>query len=189
MNEDAERVAEACREQYLDVSVVDASRMTDNLIREADNVVVVLTEEKAFAMEQLIHLNAVLADYRITVIGLPRWDLMEMTDNEYLVKVNTHVVAPSFIDYQDERVKSFVRQYRERYKADPLPLAFEGFDAGFYFLTALHRFGKQFPDCLNEMSVKPLQSNFSFLRKDGGGIENQGWMIYTYDDYRLLPVY
>jgi hypothetical protein len=113
---------------------------------------------------------------------------MEGLEPEYLVNLKTHMMASSFIDYDNPEVKKFVLKFQDRYKTDPDLLAFQGFDIAFYFLTALLKYGKAFDHCINELRMKSLKTDFHFTQSKGNGYENQHWEIYKYEDYKMKRV-
>jgi len=114
---------------------------------------------------------------------------MEGLETEYLLALKAHFVAKQFIDYSDPKVKWFVDQYQKHYFTDPALMAFQGFDIACYFLTALKTYGAGFPRCIGEFSMKSLQTQFEFGSAKGNGFENQRWMIYKFENYRLVAVY
>jgi hypothetical protein len=85
-------------------------------------------------------------------------------------------------------VKKFVSTFQERYKTDPDPLAFQGFDVATYFLTALATNGKSFDRCLIDFHLKSLGNDFRFASTEGNGFVNQHWEIYRYEDYLLKRI-
>ncbi|MFH1160919.1 MAG: ABC transporter substrate-binding protein [bacterium] len=184
----AEQLYAQCKSAGLDVSFVGGSQMENQLLRGGDNIVVIVTNQKTYALEMLTRLNAITQDYWFEVIGLPRWDYFENLDFEYLVKTKAHIVAPFFVDYQDPHVKRFVSLFQQTYKTDPDNLAFQGFDVGWFFLNALELFGADFPGCLNALQIRPLQTQFKFKQNEGDGLENQHWEIYRFENYNLVHV-
>jgi hypothetical protein len=119
---------------------------------------------------------------------MPKWDEMEGLEPEFLVNLNTHLMTPSFIDYEDPEIKKFVIQFQQKYMTDPDPLAFQGFDITFYFLNALGKFGKALIYCIPELRMTSLQNNFHFIGSDGNGFENRHWDIYKFENYRTIKV-
>jgi len=113
---------------------------------------------------------------------------MEGLESEYLVALRTHFVAQSFIDYENPDVKKFVRDYQVAYHADPVLLGFQGFDVAFYFLSALGNYGTGFQRCLGDLHINSMQTCFEFRQNKGSGFENQHWMVFKYDNYRLVKV-
>ena len=127
-------------------------------------------------------------EYNLTLIGLPGWSTMEGLENEYLVALKTHMMTSSFIDYDNPAVKQFVRQYQDVYKTDPELLAFEGFDQAYYFLSALNAFGVDIARCIGESKVQSLLTTYDFNQTRENGFENRSWVIYRYENYKLVKV-
>jgi len=148
-----------------------------------------VSESKSYVLDVITKLNERRNDFSITLLGLPRWDRFDDLEADYLVNLNTHVMAPYFIDYGNSEVKKFVASYQEIYKTDPDPLAFQGFDVTYYFCSALWKYGKSFSRCLPEFRMKSLQTDFRFSATKDNGYENQYWELYEYDSYKLVRIF
>jgi hypothetical protein len=58
----------------------------------------------------------------------------------------------------------------------------QGFDAAWYFLNALHFYGKDFPACLPYMNVNLVQGSYYFQRvSPSGGYMNRGVSVISYN--------
>jgi LysM repeat protein len=186
------RVKEACEMlntllsgQGITSVVVDNAAMADNLKKDVKNLVVLITENKTYSLDMLTHLNGLKDQYDITVLGLPQWDRLEGMEYDFLSNLKTHILAPYFIDYSDPAVQRFIRLYQEQYKTDPELLAFVGEDVAYYFLTALMKYGTGFMKCLPELRMNLMQASFGFSATEGNGYENQEWVVFYYENYRL----
>ena len=116
---------------------------------------------------------------------MPRWREIEDVELEYLNNLNTHMFTDDFVDYEDVRVQEFVARFRQRYATEPVKFAFEGFDTGIYFLSALMKFGNKFGDCIQYYDKKLLNSNFNFERQNGNGFRNISWKLLEMKNYKL----
>jgi ABC-type branched-subunit amino acid transport system substrate-binding protein/LysM repeat protein len=184
--DDADELGKLCLDHGLNSVITDPGGMVDFLQKDVQNLVVIITDSKSAALDLLTQLNGIKAQYLISVFGLPLWSRMDGMEVEYLVNLKTHMAAPYFIDYTDPGVKRFVTLFQEQVRTDPDVLAFAGFDAGYYFLTALMKYGVTFGKCLKEMDVSLLHNKFEFAQTDGNGYENQHWMIYYYENYQVF---
>lgn len=185
-----ERLKKECLDRNLNVLLVDGQEgAIGKLSKNKENVLVVFSDNAAYSLDLTRRFYELRNDYSITVFGLPEWGTMEGLETEYLLALKAHFVAKQFIDYSDPKVKWFVDQYQKRYSTDPALMAFQGFDIACYFLTALKTYGARFPRCIGEFSMKSLQTQFEFGSAKGNGFENQRWMIYKFENYRLVPVY
>jgi LysM repeat protein/ABC-type branched-subunit amino acid transport system substrate-binding protein len=175
-----------CGSRQIDSRIVEGyGAAIDKLSKDRENVIVIFSESKAYALDLITKINELRNDYRITLVGLPRWDKIEGLESDYLVNLRVHMMAPDFIDYDDPGVKRFVKEFQARYKTDPDPLAFQGFDIANYFLNALNKYGHNFGRCIPDFRMKSLQTDFHFIQSKGNGFENRHWEIYEYDNYRL----
>jgi hypothetical protein len=95
--------------------------------------------------------------------------------------MNLRLVTPFFVDYKDEEVKNFVARYRLDFNTDPSPFAFQGYDVMKFFLTALHRYGPHFGDCISLLQLKLLQGTYQFRQLEPhSGFINTGSSLLHY---------
>ncbi|MBK9290497.1 MAG: LysM peptidoglycan-binding domain-containing protein [Bacteroidetes bacterium] len=154
-----------------------------------NNIVVVYSDDRAYAMEVLNRLNQVADQYNIQLVGLPDWRRFDNLFTEHLVRLNLHYTDATFVDYNDHWVRFFVWQYRERFGIEPNSYAFEGFDTGWYFLQMLMRHGNAFLPCLPDFHIRLMTNSFRFVRTgEENGFENQNWNISRVRDYRFEPL-
>ena len=158
------------------------------LSKSKGNIILLISEDRSYILDVVTKLNEQRNDFRMTLFGLPRWDRLDYIEADYLVNLKTHIMAPYFIDYEDTVVKKFVKDFQDHYKTDPEPIAFQGFDVTFYFVTALWKYGRSFSRCIPELRMNSLQTDFRFSSTKGNGYENQYWDMYEYDNYRLRRI-
>jgi len=183
----ADLLKKTCVEEKLNVQVIDGQdAIADKLSKEKENWIITFSDNATYALEFTRQLFQFRNEYEISLIGLPFWSNLEGLETDYLVGLKTHMVAPYFIDYSNPNVKKFVLRYQQIYKADPSPLAFEGYDIAIYFISALKHFGKNIKSCLGEMSMPLLQTDYIFQYSGENGSENIHWEIYRYDNYKLV---
>jgi hypothetical protein len=187
--EEPDNLRKAFSDKSMNTQLIDGyGRLFEILSKEKENILIVFSDNKVFTLELYTKLNEFRNDYKLTIIGMPQWDEMEGLEPEYLVNLKTHMMAPSFIDYEEPEVKKFVLQYQDRYKTDPGMIAFQGFDIAFYFFTALNKYGKAFNHCIPELRMKSLQTDFKFIQSKDNGFENQHWEIYKFENYKMQRV-
>jgi LysM repeat protein len=188
----AERLKKVCQAKNLNVVIAEGQDVAiGKLSKSKENVVVAFTDNSVYALELMRRFYELRNDYTINLIGLPDWEKIEGLETDFLNGLNTHLVSPSFVDYSDPGVKKMLLSYHLQYKTDPDPLAFEGFDAGYYFLSALMKFGKQLPVCIQDFRLKTAQTSFEFVRgnnNNNNGFENRYWSVYKYESFKLLRV-
>ena len=147
-----------------------------------DNVVIAYGDDHVFATQMLNTLKKSTDKYDITLVSLSDWSKYEKLLVEDLLDMNAIYFSDFFVDYDDELVKDFVVKFRSKYKTEPQEYAFEGYDLGCYFLTALMRYGTDMVGCLPYFEMPLLHTRFHFMHKGArNGLENQSWSIYQFD--------
>ncbi|MHC1775046.1 MAG: LysM peptidoglycan-binding domain-containing protein [Lentimicrobium sp.] len=159
--------------------------LLNNLVAGKKNVVIMLTSDKALLPALLRKMNDARAKYDITLFGLPEWEDLEL-DYNYLLNLDTHLYNAWFVDYNRQNVKDFVRNFNDRFKAEPEQKshAFLGYDVSLYFLGNLFNYGRGFSNCLSSVEYLGLSSRFTFWKTEGGGFENTASSIYELKDYK-----
>ncbi|MBN3034446.1 MAG: LysM peptidoglycan-binding domain-containing protein [Bacteroidales bacterium] len=157
-----------------------------SLSRLRDNIVIVLTDERVFAHQILSELNKTGKSYEITVFGLPDWQGFDNLEANHLMNLNFHFLRDYYLDYSSRQTLKFITAFRNRYHTEPIVsgYAFDGFDAGWFFLNALNRYGSRFPENLNDPDITPLSTKYHFRRITGGGLENTYWNLIHLKDFQ-----
>ncbi|MCF8229714.1 MAG: LysM peptidoglycan-binding domain-containing protein [Bacteroidales bacterium] len=151
-----------------------------------DNVIIALTEDKSQMLDILVNLNVLRDTFDIHLFGLPNWDDFAEFEPELYLNLDLHVLAPGFVDYDQEITSCFIKKFRQRFHTEPDYFAFQGFDIGMYFLSALMNFGTDFKDCLPYFSPQMIRGKYVFRNTRKGGHENAYWNIYNYRNYRMV---
>jgi len=164
------------------------------LVKGKKNVVVLPIIEKGMASSFFTQLNIILSKsrmkgYEVEIYALENFLEYDDIETSYKMKYNLHVTTSSFIDYKDENVVTFVKQYRAKFGSEPSKFAFMGFDAAFFHAVGLDAFGKGYSAHYDQIKVPLLQSSFQLERSDkNSGFENQSVFIVAYKDFELIKV-
>jgi LysM repeat protein/sulfur relay (sulfurtransferase) DsrF/TusC family protein len=153
-----------------------------------ENVVITLSDNKVFILDFMRKLNELRDTFPITVIGIPEWKKIDFLEPEYLNNLNTQIMSDTYIDYGNPWVKRFVSGFRENYFTEPQDYAFRGYDIGWYFLTALNKFGPAFDECIPFYNKRLLQLTLEFEKTPSGGYENQHWYILQMRNYKFHDI-
>lgn len=154
-----------------------------------DNLIVTLGSDEVFAIELFTKLNFVRDSISIKVIGLPDWHNYMNLDVDYSQPFSLRVASENFVDYNKPQVNTFVEQFQAIYHKVPEidTYSFLGYDATFYFLQALYRFGDNMMDEIPDFQIPLLQNQLRFERQGRGGYENVYWNLYRQQNYQLIP--
>ena len=118
---------------------------------------------------------------------LPEWSKFDRLFNDNLMKMHAIYFDDEFVDYQNIRTESFICKFRNRYETEPNDYAYQGFDIGWYFLTALNIFGDQMMEKLPYYNTPLLQTRFHFERNsETSGYENTFWNVYQFKGYNKV---
>ncbi len=155
-----------------------------------NNLIVAFGLEEVFAIELFTKLNFIGDSLDYQVIGLPDWSGFTGVDIAYSQPLALHTATNNYVDYGQEHVKNFVLKYRENYGIEPQMnrYSFLGYDVTKYFLSALMKYGKSFPDCIEHNNVNLLENQLNFRKNSGTGYENINWNIIQQKDYRYQLV-
>lgn len=164
------------------------SQLRSNSSHIRDNVVIFYSDDRAVAMDFMNRINQLADEFSLKVVGMPNWSRFDNLFTEHLMRSNVHFVEPSFINYDDIRTEFFIHRYRQMHTTEPDQYAFEGFDAAWFFLHYLMRYGNDM-SCLEHYRQRLLQSAYVFRKLNAeSGYENVYWNVFSVSDYRLVPV-
>lgn len=163
------------------------------LVNDKINIFIIPSSNQIFVINLLTKLQPLTKKFKIIMAGMPSWKKFDNNlELEYLHNLNMHSFVPFYADYTSTVVKSFIIDYRFNYKCEPSKYSLLGYDTGIYFLTALYNYGHDFQDCLHNLDLNLLQSDFNFVKMgENGGYENNGTFILHYNqdnDVKIVNV-
>ena len=178
----------------LEYSILEGRNVTNKvesaMSAEKTNRVVVLSEKEAFVNDVVRNLNLMIYNkFDVILYSASKIRSYETIDIENLHSLNLHVCSSYYIDYDDPRVKDFVKTYRALFNAEPSQFAFQGYDVMGYFVKACHDSGKWYKKLARISRAKMLQADFKFEKQHDGGYINTGIrrVIYT-PDYSVKEI-
>lgn len=152
-----------------------------------NNLIIAYGDDNVFATQVLNSLTHDADRFPITLVCVPDWGRFEKLLVDNLLRMNAIYVSDFFVDYKSDAAKRFVSRFRGKYASEPQEYAFEGYDIGMYFLTALMRYGDEVKNCLHCHDVPLLHTKYRFyyqnyLQMDElDGKENLYWSTYQFD--------
>ena len=175
----------------------DIAKAKSQLSGVRTNLIIAYGDDNVFATQMLNALTTEADRFPITLVCAPDWSKFEKLLVDNLLKMNAIYVSDFFVDYRSDEAKQFVRRFRSKYVSEPQKYAFEGYDVGYYFLSALMQYGSDdLVGCLHCYDAELLHTRYHFYYrnylKSGSdyGKENLYWSIYQYDneEIELVPV-
>lgn len=176
--------------------------LTDALSYGDTTVIIAPVSNEFFANKILRTLSAVKGSKPVVVFGMPSWMNYQNLDVSTLENCNLHVTNGSFVNRNDENIKSFKQDFFAEYGAAPTIEAYKGYDLTLYFGRMLHKHGTGFINKLDEEDETLLQSSFDFERvftgESGNGemgedyqinyFENKFVHILRFKNYQYVPM-
>ena len=161
--------------------------------KDIDNVIFIPSVRETFLVAVLNKLNAISEKNNITVLGFQSWASEDNIEQDYLFNLQYTYFSSMNVSYNSDTVKKFVQKYREFFSSEPTKYSFQGYDIGLYFGNALMKYGRAFPECIENdtlINKKGTQTEFNFKRtKEGCGFENIKTYIIQFDkEYNINNV-
>jgi LysM repeat protein/ABC-type branched-subunit amino acid transport system substrate-binding protein len=178
------------------VSYKDMSGIKGKLVASKRNIIVFPTTDLGLAASFFTQLNVEMNKpgmhkHEVSVFALENF-LGKAYDNinvSHKIKYDLHVTSTRFIDYEGEKIKSFIVKYRTQFGTDPNEFAFMGYDAALYHAIGMNKFGKSFTSYYDLVKIPLLQSEYNLKRTDdNSGFENNKVYIISYKDYQLNKI-
>jgi LysM repeat protein/ABC-type branched-subunit amino acid transport system substrate-binding protein len=163
------------------------NHLTKVLSREEENLLVVFSDDESSVNSLIMTLIQRASLYPVVLFGLPSWSTWTNIDLNFFHSLQLHIVSPFYTDYSDPAVKNFLKKCRRMYGYEPYeisPLGYNfsmlGYDIGFYFLSALQQYGKNFIHCLDQVDADLLLTKFNFQKAGYGGFMNNSFSVIRY---------
>ncbi|MDR1595261.1 MAG: LysM peptidoglycan-binding domain-containing protein [Prevotellaceae bacterium] len=137
------------------------------------------SKNQPFVSDLIDRLN--LVKHRLSVYGRDEWQSFGLIEKSLYFNTNVHLAQPVFVDYNNEAAKLFVQLYRKAYNSEPEKYAFLGYDATYYFLSVLRKYGADFQNCVSGFDSVLLQSRYKLVRNNiNDGFVNEGCFLLEY---------
>ncbi len=164
------------------------SVLFDKLDSDKNNILVSLFGGEPIVSNYIRQLSLISDTENIITFGVPQWKNYRSIEIDNLQNAKVHIITSDFIDYSEANNQAFVYKYREMFNDEPGLRAFKGGDIGFYFLSAMLSYGKEFHKCIYEINQKKGYSSPVYIKSEGidNGWENQNATIFKYQDYRMI---
>ncbi len=181
---------------FKEVRCFDTTKMSIRhaLVKETKNLIIIPSERESFVNRVLNKLHPYTKDYEIHLFGLPVWPRFGSIDMEYFYDLELSYYTPFFIDFEDQKVKEYIRSYRKYFYTDIHRISSEGYnfsmmgyDITNYFLKAFLKHGKNFRLCISAFNpTLPLQTEYNFKKIDRkSGYENQFVRFISFDNIKF----
>ncbi|MEX1001592.1 MAG: LysM peptidoglycan-binding domain-containing protein [Crocinitomicaceae bacterium] len=163
------------------------------LKKDTVNIVIVPSNDVKFVsgamnrLNQVMNFNPYAKKMRVIAFGFEDWNKHDDIDVLHRNRLNQHYSTYRFVDYNTDNGLKLVRAFRKQNGVDPTVYSTQGFDIGFYFLSALHKYGTNFETFLKHHQLELVQNDFYFQQiAPGSGFENKSVSIVRYENFELI---
>jgi len=161
--------------------------LTKVLSKDDNNLIIVFSDSEADVSRLVSRLYTMALLYPVKLFGMPSWQTWKTIDVNYLHSLELFLITPFFTDYSSPAVKRFLLRSREAYGYEPYEIStlgynfcMLGYDIGFYFLSALRQYGKNFQQCLDQVEANQLLTRYHFVKSGAGGFVNSSFVLIQY---------
>jgi hypothetical protein len=120
--------------------------------------------DEDFIYSILRRLNIERGETELYVYGMPIIFDSEKIDFEFYYNLNLRICLSEFVDWEEERVKNFMRRFYEVYGALPTSDAFEGYDMMHFIGSNLIKYGINFQLYLEQDRNRYLQTAYDIQK-------------------------
>lgn len=169
-------------------SAMSPSKENIFVLTSGSNVALIRT------LPQLTMLVRENPDYSIHLFGYPEWQTYTKDHLASFYELDTYFYSSFYTNNLFRQAVSFTSAYRKWYgkeMANTYPkYGMLGFDTGYFFLYGLSRYGSEFSDEINKVSITPIQTGFKFERANnwGGFINKKVFFVHFTKDFELVKL-
>lgn len=168
--------------------------LTNHLISGEKNVVIVTSFNEGYVHNMLTSLNQESKNKNITVFGMPNWKDSNVLRLDYFNNLRVHYTDSQWIDEEEENTKSFIENYKEKFKLIPEFNAYLGYDVFTFFPLLIDKYGlslekniskETYKGILNSYHFEPLSIDIDEENAASQRIENTHLHIISFKNYKL----
>lgn len=154
------------------------------------NRVIIASDNEAFVNDAVRNLNLIVHNkFQVVLYAPAKIRTFETIEVENFHNTSLHASLTFNIDYDDEKVHSFLRKYRAMFNTEPTPFAYQGYDVTKYFVSLVAKYKDGWMSHLENEDAQMLQSSFMFRNNGTGGYVNNGIRRIIYGkDYSIEEV-
>lgn len=166
-----------------------AEILISSLQKNKENVIVPTTGNSAHLRQLLNVVNTIKQsnpEYSIKLFGYPEWQTFGSSVTNRFKKTGTYFYSAFYADESDSELQRFLRDFKKWYNRDLIntypKYGMLGYDTGLFFMTALHRYGLDFEQNIQNIDVNTIEFALHFERVNNwGGFINTGLYLIHYD--------
>ncbi|MDX9882364.1 MAG: LysM peptidoglycan-binding domain-containing protein [Prolixibacteraceae bacterium] len=152
------------------------------LSQNRKNVFIIPSVNEGQISVAMTNLNTLAEQANVHLVGLSGFKGYRSIQPEYFHRTQLQYLSHYFIDYESILVNRFITAFKKHFSTEPNEFSFQGFDLAYYFMSALHLYGKEMPRCIPHFRIELNQLNLNFQRTSKtGGFMNYGLFRVTHE--------
>ena len=176
---------EKCKENLFhecDFQAQGISGIKNALSSKRENVFIIPAINEGQISIAVNNLNTLAEQAHIRLVGLSGFKGYRSILPEYFHRTQLQYLTHYFIDYESVSVNRFIASFKKYFATEPNEFSFQGFDLAYYFMSAIHKYGKDMPQYIPDFRMKLTQLNLNFQRVSRtGGFMNYGLIKVGYE--------
>lgn len=172
---------------FQNIVLSSISNLKKCVVSSKENIIVPITTNQVALSQVLPMINMLQTDkIKVSIFGFTEWQNYQSISKDLFV-LNTYFATPFYIDFQNPEVRSYLKNFRRFYLAEPMNAQTQygmlGYDLAMYFSTAVSKYGHDFEISIDSVKCNALQSHFHFRRiSEIGGFYNDNIYITNHND-------
>lgn len=172
--------------------------VTAHLQTEKPNIIIPTSGSNIVLTKMLPILQLVVRaeenPYQIHLFGYPEWQKYYNDHLQAFYELDTYFYSSFYTNNLLPTAKDFHNKFRYWYNKEMINTypryGMLGFDTGYYFLKALHRYGERMENYLDREITVPVQTGFHFERVNnwGGFINKKVFFIHMTRQHELIKL-
>lgn len=162
--------------------------------------ILMMTSEKSGSLNnmmpvfQLVKRDTAATKFDIHLFGYPQYQVYTNNHLASFYEIDTYFYSSFYTNNLLPEAQAFHQKYRRTYSKEIVnrypKYAILGFDIAYYFFKAIHLYGTDIDNRLDEMQYTPLQTGFKFERVNnwGGFINRKVFFVHFSEDYELQTI-
>lgn len=141
------------------------------------NIVIIPSLDQGFVTNAITNLHVAAVEDSVILIGMEEW-LKYNIEVKYYHSLYLTVFKNRYVDYNDNRVLKFQKEFMDEYGGVPSVFSFVGYDTFNYYTNAFTSLNENnISDCLDKYKEKGISQNYSFEKIDNHFINNGLFII------------
>jgi hypothetical protein len=193
----------SAREVPYTILIADTATNKDTIYTQLDlerSNILMMTSEKSGSLNNMIPVFQLLVrdtattKFDIHLFGYPQYQVYTNNHLASFYEIDTYFYSSFYTNNLLPQAIDFHKKYRRTYSKEIVnrypKYAILGFDITYYFLKALHLYGTDIDNRMEEMRYNPIQTGFKFERVNnwGGFINRKVFFVHFSKEYELQKI-